>query len=155
MTDFKRDLASSLAVSLVAIPLCLGIAKASGAPLFSGLVAGMVGGLVVGFLSKSHLSVTGPAAGMTTVVLAALATLKTYPAFLTAVVLAGALQVLFGKLRGGGLSRLFPSPVIKGMLSAIGLILIFKQVPHLVGSILFVCWRWRPIRWSQTLCSSA
>lgn len=133
MIDFKRDVASSLAVSLVAIPLCLGIAKASGAPLFSGLVAGMVGGLVVGFLSKSHLSVTGPAAGMTTVVLAALATLKTYPAFLTAVVLAGALQVLFGKLRGGGLSRLFPSPVIKGMLSAIGLILIFKQVPHLVG----------------------
>ena len=133
MADLRRDVASSLAVSLVAIPLCLGIAKASGAPLFSGLIAGVVGGLVVGLFSKSHLSVTGPAAGMTTVVLAALVTLKNYPAFLTAVVLAGALQVLFGKLRGGGLSRLFPSPVIKGMLSAIGLILIFKQVPHLVG----------------------
>lgn len=133
MADMKKDFTASVAVGLVAIPLCLGIAHASGAPLISGLVAGITGGLVVGSLSKSHLSVTGPAAGLTTIVLAALATLKSFPAFLTAVVLAGVMQIVFGKLKVGGLSRLFPSPVIRGMLSAIGLILIMKQFPHLVG----------------------
>lgn len=133
MADLKKDIAASIAVGLVAIPLCLGIAHASGAPLMSGLIGGIVGGLVIGSISKSNLSVSGPAAGLTTIVLAAIATLKSYPAFLTAVVVAGVLQILFGKLRLGGLSRLFPSPVIKGMLSAIGLILIMKQLPHLVG----------------------
>ena len=133
MADFKKDLPASMSVALVAIPLCLGIAHASGAPLLSGLVGGIVGGIVIGSLSQSHLSVSGPAAGLTTVVLAAIATLKSFPAFLTSVVLAGLLQIVFGKLRVGGLSRLFPSPVIKGMLGAIGLILIMKQFPHLVG----------------------
>ena len=133
MADLKKDIAASMAVGLVAIPLCLGIAHASGAPLMSGLIGGIVGGLVIGSISKSNLSVSGPAAGLTTIVLAAIATLKSYEAFLTAVVLAGVLQIVFGKLRLGGLSRLFPSPVIKGMLSAIGLILIMKQLPHLVG----------------------
>ena len=133
MANLKNDIAASIAVALVAIPLCLGIAHASGAPLMSGLIGGIVGGLVIGGLSKSHLSVSGPAAGLTTIVLAAIANLKSYEAFLTAVVLAGILQILFGKARVGGLSRLFPSPVIKGMLSAIGLILIMKQFPHLVG----------------------
>lgn len=133
MQDTKKDLAASLAVALVAIPLCLGIAHASGAPLMSGLVAGIIGGILVGFFSGSHLSVTGPAAGLTTIVLAAMATLKSFPVFLTATFLAGILQIVFGKLRVGGLSRLFPSPVIKGMLAAIGLTLIFKQFPHLVG----------------------
>lgn len=133
MANLKNDIASSIAVGLVAIPLCLGIAHASGAPLMSGLIAGITGGLVVGCLSKSQLAVSGPAAGLTTIVLAAIATLKSYESFLTAVVLAGVIQVVFGKLRVGGLSRLFPSPVIRGMLSAIGLILIMKQFPHLVG----------------------
>ncbi|MBN9419088.1 MAG: sulfate permease [Candidatus Eremiobacteraeota bacterium] len=133
MANLKKDIASSIAVGLVAIPLCLGIAHASGTPLISGLIAGIVGGLVIGSFSKSHLAVSGPAAGLTTIVLAAIATLKDFDVFLTAVVLAGVLQVLFGKMRVGGLSRLFPSPVIKGMLSAIGLILIMKQFPHLVG----------------------
>ncbi len=133
MANLKKDIAASIAVGLVAIPLCLGIAHASGAPLMSGLVAGITGGLVVGTMSKSNLAVSGPAAGLTTIVLAAIATLKSYESFLTAVVLAGVIQFLFGKMRVGGLSRLFPSPVIKGMLSAIGLILIMKQFPHLIG----------------------
>ena len=133
MADLKKDIPASIAVALVAIPLCLGIAHASGAPLLSGLMGGIIGGAVVGFLSGSQLSVSGPAAGLTTVVLGGIATLKSFPAFLTSVVLAGILQLIFGKLRVGGLSRLFPSPVIKGMLGAIGLILIMKQSPHLVG----------------------
>lgn len=133
MANLKKDIAASIAVGLVAIPLCLGIAHASGAPLMSGLIAGITGGLVIGSMSKSHLAVSGPAAGLTTIVLAAIASVKSYEAFLTAVVLAGILQVIFGKMRVGGLSRLFPSPVIKGMLSAIGLILIMKQFPHLIG----------------------
>jgi carbonic anhydrase len=133
MADLRKDIPASIAVALVAIPLCLGIAHASGAPLLSGLLGGIIGGLVVGGLSGSHLSVSGPAAGLTTIVLGAISTLKSFPAFLTAVALAGVLQLIFGKLRLGGLSRLFPSPVIKGMLGAIGLILIMKQFPHLVG----------------------
>jgi len=133
LADLKKDIPASVAVALVAIPLCLGIAHASGAPLLSGLVGGIIGGVVVGTLSHSHLSVSGPAAGLTTIVLGAITTLKSFPAFLVSVALAGLLQLLFGKLHLGGLSRLFPSPVIKGMLGAIGLILIMKQFPHLVG----------------------
>lgn len=133
MGDWKKDFSAGLAVALVAIPLCLGIAHASGAPLISGLLGGMVGGIVVGRLSGSHLSVSGPAAGLTTIVLAAITQLQSFPAFLAATAIAGVLQILFGRLRVGALSRLFPSPVIKGMLAAIGLTLIFKQFPHLVG----------------------
>jgi carbonic anhydrase len=133
LANWKKDLAASVAVALVAIPLCLGIAHASGVPLMAGLMGGIIGGAVVGILSGSHLSVSGPAAGLTTIVLTAMLKLKSFPMFLTATALAGLLQILLGKMRVGGLSRLFPSPVIKGMLAAIGLTLIFKQFPHLVG----------------------
>lgn len=131
--DPLRDLTASLAVALVAIPLCLGIAQASGAPLLAGLLSGSIGGIVVGSLSNSGLSVSGPAAGLTTLVLAALGKLPSYPVFLSATVLAGLLQLLLSALKAGGLGRLFPSCVIRGMLAAIGLTLIFKQLPHLVG----------------------
>lgn len=120
-------------VFLIALPLCLGIALASGAPLLSGLVAGVVGGLVVGSLSGSHLMVSGPAAGLTAIVLSGIQQVGGFPQFLPAVVLAGALQLLMGALRAGVLGYYVPSSVIRGMLSAIGLTLILKQIPHAVG----------------------
>lgn len=133
MRTWNRDLPAGLAVFLVAVPLCLGIAHASGAPLISGLISGVLGGVVVGWISGSHLSVSGPAAGLTTIVLAGVASLGSFRAFLTATMLAGLMQMVLGKLRAGTVNRLFPSPVIKGMLCAIGLILITKQFPHMVG----------------------
>jgi carbonic anhydrase len=132
-TSLKTDASSGLAVFLVAVPLCLGIAHASGAPLLSGLISGIIGGLVTGYFSGSHLSVSGPAAGLTTIVLAANHQLGDYSLTLVAVFLAGLMQLLFGKLKLGSLSRLFPSSVIHGMLCAIGLILISKQFPHMLG----------------------
>ncbi len=118
---------------LVALPLCLGIALASGAPLFSGIIAGVVGGIVVGLLSGSQLSVSGPAAGLTAIVAVAILKLQVYEAFLLAVVLAGVMQVALGYLKAGVIGDYIPNAVIKGMLAAIGLILIMKQFPHLVG----------------------
>src|SRR5687768_16008158 len=129
----KKDLPASIVVFLIAIPLCLGIALASGAPMMSGLIAGVVGGIVVGFFSGSNLSVSGPAAGLTTIVLAAIAQLGSYEAFLCAVVLGGFFQVLLGFFRAGTIGHFFPVAVIKGMLSAIGLILNLKQIPHALG----------------------
>lgn len=129
----KNDIPSSIVVFLVALPLCLGIALASKAPLFSGLIAGVVGGIVVGLASRSHLSVSGPAAGLTAIVSSAILTLPSYEAFLVAVVLAGCLQVVFGFAKAGIIGDYVPSSVIKGMLAAIGLILILNQVPHLLG----------------------
>jgi MFS superfamily sulfate permease-like transporter len=129
----NEDLPSGIVVFLVALPLCLGIALASGVPLFSGLIAGLVGGLVVSWLSGSQLSVTGPAAGLTVIVFNALQTLGSFPAFLLACVLAGVLQLVLGFLKAGIIGAFFPSAVIKGMLAAIGLILIIKQIPHAVG----------------------
>ncbi|WP_375286597.1 SulP family inorganic anion transporter [Sphingomonas sp.] len=131
--SWRQDLPASIVVALVALPLCLGIALASGAPLFSGLIAGIVGGLIVGALSKSSLSVAGPAAGLTVIVLGAIESLPSYQAFLLAVVLAGAMQVAFAATRAGVLAEFVPSSVITGMLAAIGLILILKQIPHAVG----------------------
>jgi len=128
-----RDLTAGLVVFLVALPLCLGVALASGAPLFSGLVAGIVGGLLVGVLSGSQTSVSGPAAGLTAVVFAQIASLGAYQTFLLAVVVAGALQVVMGVARAGFLAAFFPSSVIKGLLAAIGVILILKQIPHVFG----------------------
>lgn len=128
-----RDLTAGLVVFLVALPLCLGIALASGAPLFSGLVAGIVGGIVVGMLSGSHTSVTGPAGGLTAIVAAQIAKLGSFDAFLLAVVIGGILQIILGIMKAGALSAFFPSSVIKGLLAAIGVILILKQIPHLVG----------------------
>lgn len=129
------DLKSGLVVCLVALPLCLGIALASGegVPLFAGLLAGIVGGLIVGPLSGSHTSVSGPAAGLTAVVAAQLVMLGSFQAFLLAVVVAGVIQLVLGFVKAGALSAFFPSSVIKGLLAAIGVILILKQIPHLVG----------------------
>ncbi|PAX09626.1 SulP family inorganic anion transporter [Sphingomonas lenta] len=133
LSTWRADLPASIVVALVALPLCLGIAVASGAPAFSGLVAGIVGGIVVGALSKSPLSVAGPAAGLTTIVLAAIGSVPSYQAFTLAVLLAGAMQVALGLTRSGVLAEFVPSSVITGMLAAIGLILILKQIPHAVG----------------------
>jgi MFS superfamily sulfate permease-like transporter len=131
--NWRSDLPAGLVVFLVAVPLCLGIALASGAPLFSGLVSGLVGGLVVSLLSGSQLMVSGPAAGLTAIVISAIAQLGSFEAFLPAVVLAGVLQLVLAALRAGIIGYFFPSSVIKGMLAAIGLILILKQLPHAVG----------------------
>ncbi|HEX2282383.1 MAG TPA: SulP family inorganic anion transporter [Thermomicrobiales bacterium] len=128
-----RDLTAGLVVSLVALPLCLGVALASGAPLFSGLVAGIVGGILVGAISGSHTSVSGPAAGLTAIVAAQIAALGSFEAFLAAVAIAGLFQVILGFARAGSLARFFPSAVIKGLLVAIGIILILKQIPHVLG----------------------
>ncbi len=133
LKSIASDLPSSVVVFLVALPLCLGIALGSNAPLFSGLIGGIVGGIVIGLLSGSHLSVSGPAAGLTAIVAAAILRLEVYETFLLAVVLAGVLQVVLGFLKAGVLGDYIPSCVIKGMLAAIGLILILKQLPHLVG----------------------
>lgn len=129
----KNDLPAGIVVFLVALPLCLGIALASGAPLFSGIIAGIIGGIVVGFLSGSQLSVSGPAAGLTVIVLNAIENLGTFEAFALAVVMAGIFQLILGFLKAGIIGHFFPSAVIKGMLSAIGLILILKQIPHALG----------------------
>lgn len=127
------DVKSGLVVFFLALPLCLGIALASGAPLVSGLLAGIVGGLVVGMFSGSHTSVSGPAAGLSAVVAAQIFSLGSFSAFLMAVILAGAIQIALGLAKGGFISEFFPSSVIKGLLAAIGVIIIFKQIPHLVG----------------------
>lgn len=131
--NLLSDIPAAIVVFLVALPLCLGIALGSGAPLFSGIIAGIVGGIVIGSLSGSQLSISGPAAGLTAIVVAAIGNLQVFEAFLVAVVLGGILQMLFGFLKAGVLGDYIPSCVIKGMLAAIGLILILKQFPHLVG----------------------
>ena len=127
------DIPSSIVVFLVALPLCLGVALASNAPLFSGIIAGIVGGIVVGLFSKSHLSVSGPAAGLTAIVSVAIISVSSFEAFLVSVVICGLLQIVFGFLKAGVIGDYVPNSVIKGMLAAIGLILILKQFPHLVG----------------------
>ncbi len=131
--NLKHDVPSGIVVFFVALPLCLGIALASGVPLLSGLVSGIVGGLVVAWLSGSQLSVSGPAAGLVAIVLQSVATLGSFEAFLCAVVLAGVLQVVFGRIGAGDLAACFPSSVIKGMLAAIGLMLVIKQLPIALG----------------------
>ncbi len=128
-----RDALAGLVVFLVAVPLCLGIALASGAPIISGILTGIIGGLVVGVLSGSHVSVSGPAAGLTAVVLAQIEKLGTFEAFLLALFLSGLLQLGLGALRAGLLANYVPTNVIKGLLAAIGIVLIMKQIPHLVG----------------------
>ena len=130
---FKQDIPASVVVFLVAVPLCLGIALASGAPLISGLIAGIIGGIVVGAVSGSQLGVSGPAAGLAAIVLVAIQQLNSFPLFLTAVVLAGLIQIVLGFLRAGIIAYYFPSSVIKGMLAGIGVIIILKQVPHALG----------------------
>lgn len=131
--NLKSDFASGLVVFLVALPLCLGIALASGAPLFSGIISGIIGGIVVGYFSTSHLSVSGPAAGLTAIVLAAIASLGSFEAFLLAAFLAGVMQLLLGFLKAGTISNYIPNNVIEGMLAGIGVIIILKQLPHAFG----------------------
>jgi MFS superfamily sulfate permease-like transporter len=127
--NIKQDIPASIVVFFVALPLCLGIALASGAPLFSGLIAGIVGGILVGFLSGSEIGVSGPAAGLAAIVLTAIGTLGGFENFLLAVVLGGAIQIVFGLLKAGVIGYYFPSSVIKGMLTGIGIIIILKQIP--------------------------
>jgi MFS superfamily sulfate permease-like transporter len=129
----KNDLPASVVVFFVALPLCLGIALASGAPLFSGLIAGIIGGVVVGGLSGSKIGISGPAAGLAAIVLTAIGSLGGYENFLVAVVLGGIIQLIFGFLKAGIIGYYFPSSVIKGMLTGIGLIIILKQIPHFFG----------------------
>ncbi|MBP2833349.1 SulP family inorganic anion transporter [Aquimarina sp. U1-2] len=131
--NLKNDLPASIVVFFVALPLCLGIALASGAPLFSGLIAGIVGGIIVGALSGSKIGVSGPAAGLAAIVLSSIAALGGYQNFLVAVVLGGIIQLLFGILKAGIIGYYFPSSVIKGMLTGIGIIIILKQIPHFFG----------------------
>ncbi|CAN5411719.1 SulP family inorganic anion transporter [soil metagenome] len=131
--NLKADLPASLVVFFVALPLCLGIALASGAPLFSGIIAGIIGGVVVGSISGSSLGVSGPAAGLAVVVLTAISDLGSYELFLAAVVFAGVFQILLGVLKAGVIGYFFPSSVIKGMLSAIGIIIFLKQIPLALG----------------------
>ena len=131
--NLKSDFASGLVVFLVALPLCLGIAMASGAPLFSGIIAGVVGGIVVGYLSQSHISVSGPAAGLTAIILTAITDLGAFDVFLMSVFIAGLIQLALGFLKAGSISNYFPTNVIEGMLAGIGIIIILKQLPHAFG----------------------
>jgi MFS superfamily sulfate permease-like transporter len=131
--NLKYDIPAGLVVFLVALPLCLGIALASGAPLFSGILAGIAGGLLVPLISRSSLSVSGPAAGLTSVILAGLADLGSFPMLLSAIVVGGCIQLVLGFIRAGSIAYFFPSSVIKGMLAAIGFILITKQLPLAAG----------------------
>lgn len=129
----KNDLPSGLVVFLVALPLCLGISLASGAPFFSGLISGIIGGIVIGSLSSSNLSVSGPAAGLAALVLAAITNIGAFDLFLCAVLIAGILQMLMSLARLGGIANYFPSSVIKGLLTSIGILIIAKQIPHALG----------------------
>ena len=132
-TKFLRDdILSGLVVFLVALPLCLGIAVASGAPPFAGIISGVIGGIVVGLLSNSNVSVSGPAAGLIAIILVAITDLS-YEVFLAAVVIAGVIQLGLGIAKAGGISSYFPSSVIEGMLVAIGIIIIKKEIPHAIG----------------------
>lgn len=131
--SISADFTASLVVFFVALPLCLGIALASGAPIISGLIAGIAGGLIVGLISGSHTSVSGPAAGLTVVVLTSIEQLNGFQIFLCALVIAGVIQLILGFIGAGIIGNFVPSSVIKGMLAAIGIILIFKQLPHAFG----------------------
>jgi MFS superfamily sulfate permease-like transporter len=131
--EIKSDLPASIVVFFVAVPLCLGIALASGAPLFSGIIAGIVGGIIVGIVSGSPLGVSGPAAGLAVIVLTSIATLGSWPAFLLSVVIAGIIQLAMGFAKAGFIAYFFPTSVIKGMLTGIGLLIILKQIPHALG----------------------
>ncbi len=133
LNEYRGDIASGLVVFFIGVPMCLGVALASGAPMLSGIVAGVVGGVLGGLLSRTTLAVTGPAAGLSAVAIYSITELGSFPLFLLAVVLAGLLQIVLGILRAGTVVRFFPVSVVKGMLAGIGLILIFRQLPHAVG----------------------
>jgi carbonic anhydrase len=132
-SKLKYDLPASIVVFLVALPLCLGVALASGAPLLSGIISGIIGGIVVGLISKSQTSVSGPAAGLAAVVISSITELGSFEIFLSAVIIAGVIQIVLGFLKAGVMADYIPSNVIKGLLAAIGIILILKQIPHAIG----------------------
>lgn len=134
-SEIKSDLPASIIVFFVALPLCLGIALASGAPLFAGVIAGIVGGVIVGAVSGSPLGVSGPAAGLAVIVASAITSLGSWQTFLTSVVIAGVFQLILGFARAGFIAYFFPSSVIKGMLSGIGILIIIKQIPHALGNV--------------------
>ena len=133
LSFLKHDFKASITVFFVALPLCLGIALASGVPMYSGLLAGIIGGIVVTIISKSQLSVSGPAAGLTAICAAAITNMGAIEIFFLSVAVAGLLQILLGIFRLGGFTHFIPSAVIKGMLTAIGIILMSKQIPALIG----------------------
>jgi len=133
LRDLKYDIPASIVVFLVALPLCLGIAMASGAPLFAGILTGIIGGVIVASFSNSQLSVSGPAAGLTIIVLGAIQTLGAYDIFLVAVVIAGILQLILSFAKAGNIGSYFPSSVIIGMLTAIGITIIIQQIPYGLG----------------------
>lgn len=133
LSSLQYDLPSGVVVFLIAIPLCLGIALASGAPFLSGIIAGVIGGIIVPLISKSQVSVSGPAAGLTSIVFFAISDIGNFNGFLMALILAGLIQIVLGSIRAGAIAYFIPSSVIKGMLAAIGLILILKQLPHAIG----------------------
>ncbi|MBS1628659.1 MAG: SulP family inorganic anion transporter [Bacteroidetes bacterium] len=131
----RKDALSGIIVFLIALPLCLGIAQASGAPLFAGIISGIVGGIVVGLLSKSQVSVSGPAAGLIAIVVSAIQGFGAFETFLCAVVVAGLVQLLLGLIRAGSIANYFPSNVIEGMLAGIGLTIIIKEFPNAMGFV--------------------
>ena len=133
LSFLKHDFKASITVFFVALPLCLGISLASGAPVYSGLIAGILGGLLVSLISGSQLSVSGPAAGLTAICAAAISELGGFEIFLLSVIIAGILQIILGILKLANFTHLIPTSVIKGMLTAIGLILISKQIPLIIG----------------------
>ena len=133
LSFLKHDLKASITVFFVALPLCLGISLASGAPVYSGIISGIIGGLVVSLISKSELSVSGPAAGLTAICAAAILKLGSIEIFFLSIAIAGILQIILGLIKLGGFTHFIPSAVIKGMLTAIGIILISKQIPALIG----------------------
>lgn len=128
-----KDIPAGIVVFLVALPLCLGIALASGAPLISGLISGIIGGVVIGIISKSEVSVSGPAASLSAVVLVAINKLDSFEIFLLALFIGGLLQLVFGLLKAGLIADYMPTSIIKGLLAAIGLILVFAQIPYAFG----------------------
>src|SRR5688572_27207941 len=133
LSFFKHDFKASIAVFFVALPLCLGISLASGAPVYSGLISGILGGIVITLISGSQLSVSGPAAGLTAICATAIVQLGSIHIFFLSVMVAGILQIILGLVRMGGFTHFIPSAVIKGMLTAIGIILVSKQIPALIG----------------------
>ncbi|MBU2784550.1 SulP family inorganic anion transporter [Acidithiobacillus ferriphilus] len=133
LKNLRADVPAAVVVALVAMPLCLGVALASGAPLISGLIAGVVGGLLVPLFSRSHLAVSGPTPAIVATVLVAMQVLPSFSAFLLAVVIAGGIQIVLGIVRAGVVAYFFPSAVIQGILSAIGIIIILKQFPYAIG----------------------
>jgi MFS superfamily sulfate permease-like transporter len=133
LASARRDVPAGIVVFLVALPLCLGIALASGAPLFAGVITGVIGGIVLAFVSGSELSVSGPAAGLTVIVAGAIVSLGSFQLFAVAVLLSGLIQLALGYARAGGIGDFIPNSVIKGMLAAIGIVIILKQIPHALG----------------------